>query len=63
MPWESRPQVSEGHHENRSVQRAVDGTLTAILGRGTAAPGRYLTMNELIKENKRREVNLQGLKA
>jgi len=55
--------IVEGHHENPSVQRAVDGTLTGILGREAAARGRYLTMDELVKENKRLEVNLKGLKA
>jgi len=55
--------ITERHHENPSVQRAVDGTLTAILGREAAARGRCLTMDELIKENKRLEVDLKGLKA
>jgi predicted dehydrogenase len=54
--------IVEGHHENLSAQRAVDGTLTAILGREAAARRCYLTMDELIKENKRLDVNLQGLK-
>ena len=55
--------ISQGHHENPSVQRAVDGTLTAILGREAAARGQYMTMEDLIKENKRIEVDLKGLKA
>ncbi len=55
--------ITEGHFENAVVQRAVDGHLTAILGREAAARRRYLTMDELIKENKRLEVNLTGLKA
>jgi myo-inositol 2-dehydrogenase / D-chiro-inositol 1-dehydrogenase len=55
--------ITEGHHENASVRRAVDGTLTAILGRDAAARGGCLTMDELIKENKRLEVSLKGLKA
>ncbi|MGA2035676.1 MAG: Gfo/Idh/MocA family oxidoreductase [Thermoguttaceae bacterium] len=54
--------VVEGHYENLSAQRAVDGTLTAILGRETAARRCFLTMNDLIKENKRLEVNLDGMK-
>jgi len=55
--------VLEGHFENPTVQRAVDGTLTAILGREASARRRYLTMDELIKENKRLEVDLAGMKA
>ena len=55
--------VVEGHFENATVQRAVDGTLTAILGREASARRRYMTMDELIKENKRLEVDLTGLKA
>ena len=54
--------ITEGHFENATVQRAVDGTLTAILGREAAARRRYLTMEELLKENKSLEVNLAGLK-
>jgi predicted dehydrogenase len=55
--------IAEGHFENPTVRRAVDGTLTAILGREASARRRYLTMDELIKENKRLEVDLSGLKA
>jgi len=55
--------IVEGHFENLSAQRAVDGALTAILGREAAARGRFLTMTDLIKENKRLEVNLEGMKS
>lgn len=55
--------ITEGRYENETVQRAVDGHLTAILGREAAARRRYLTMDELIKENKRLDVDLAGLKA
>jgi predicted dehydrogenase len=55
--------VTEGHFENPIAQRAVDGTLTAILGREAAARGTRLTMDALIKENKKLEVDLKGLKA
>ena len=54
--------IVEGHFENATVQRAVDGTLTAILGREAAARRRYLTMEELLQENKKLEVDLKGLK-
>jgi len=55
--------IAEGRFENPTVQRAVDGTLTAILGREASARRCVLTMDELIKENKRLEVDLTGLKA
>ena len=55
--------IVEGHHENLSAQRAVDGTLTAILGREAAARRCFLTMTDLIKENKRLEVRLEGMKS
>ncbi|MCX5647966.1 MAG: Gfo/Idh/MocA family oxidoreductase [Planctomycetota bacterium] len=55
--------ITEGRFENTTAKRAVDGHLTAILGREAAARRRYLTMDELLKENKRLEVDLAGLKA
>jgi predicted dehydrogenase len=53
--------IVEGHFENPTAQRAVDGTLTAILGREAAARKRFLTMDELVKENRRLAVDLKGL--
>ena len=41
----------------------MDGTLTAILGREATARRRYLTMEELLRENKKLEVDLTGLKS
>jgi myo-inositol 2-dehydrogenase / D-chiro-inositol 1-dehydrogenase len=55
--------ITEGHFDNPTVCRAVDGTLTAILGREAAARRRYLTMDELLQERKKLAVNLSGLKA
>jgi myo-inositol 2-dehydrogenase/D-chiro-inositol 1-dehydrogenase len=55
--------VTQGDFSNPTAKRAVDGTLTAILGREAAARRTFLTMDELIKENKKLEVNLKGLKA
>lgn len=54
--------VTEGHFENDTVQRSVDGALTCILGREAAARRVRLTMDELLKENKKLEVDLTGLK-
>ena len=55
--------VVAGHTGNESVPRAVDGILTCILGREAAARRTRLTMDELLAENKRLEVDLTGLKA
>jgi predicted dehydrogenase len=54
--------ITENQFDNQTVQRAVDGTLTAVLGREAALRGKRLTMEELIKENKKLDVNLDGLK-
>ena len=55
--------ITEGHFENSTVQRAVDGHLMCILGREAAARKKYMTMEELVQENKRLDVNLRGLRA
>jgi predicted dehydrogenase len=55
--------ITAGQTQNSTVARAVDGHLTAILGREAAARKTRLTMEELIKENRRLEVDLKGLKA
>ncbi len=54
--------VTGGHFENPTVERSVDGCLTCILGREAAARHGRLTMVELLKENKRLELDLSGLK-
>jgi len=55
--------VTGGHFENETVPRAVDGVLTCVLGREAAARRTRLTMDELLKENKKLEVDLTGLKS
>ncbi len=55
--------VIEGRYGNETIRRSVDGALATILAREAAARRTRLTMHELIKENKRLEVNLKGLKA
>ena len=55
--------VCAGRCENPTVRRAVDGCLTGILGREAALRHGRLTMEELLKENRRLEVDLSGLKA
>ncbi len=48
---------------NDTVRRSVEGALTTILGREAALRRTRLTWDELLKENKRLEVDLRGLKA
>jgi predicted dehydrogenase len=55
--------VLAGNCGNEAAQRSVDCTLTCILGREAARRGTFLTMEDLVKENKRLEVDLKGLKA
>ena len=42
--------VIEGQHDNPTVRRTIDGTLTAILGREAGHRGVRLTMAELLRE-------------
>ena len=55
--------VTDCLFENETAQRSVDSTLTCILGREASRRGTFLTMADLIKENKRLELDLKGLKA
>lgn len=48
---------------NDTVRRSVDGALATILGRQASLRRTRLTWDELLKENKRLEVDLRGLKA
>jgi myo-inositol 2-dehydrogenase / D-chiro-inositol 1-dehydrogenase len=54
--------IIAGNVDNTTALRAVDGTLTAILGREAAVGHRRLTMQELLTENKRIEPDLTGLR-
>ncbi len=55
--------VTKGQFANETVPHAVDGVLTCVLGREVAARHGKLTMAELLKENKKLEADLTGLKA
>jgi predicted dehydrogenase len=55
--------VTEGEFDNATAHRSVDSHLTAILGREAMLRKTWLTMDEVVKESKTREVNLRGLKA
>lgn len=55
--------VTGGIFTNHTVRRSVDGCLACILGREAAARGTELTMEQLLKENRKLEPDLTGLKA
>lgn len=54
--------VVGGRCANTTAQRSMDCTLTSILVRDVARRGAPMTMEELIRENRRLEANLKGLK-
>jgi predicted dehydrogenase len=55
--------ITESNFENDTLQRSVDGALTAILGKEAAHRGMLLTMDQVIKENKQCKPDLTGLKS
>jgi predicted dehydrogenase len=55
--------VIDNSFTNDTVQRSVDGALATILGREAAARQCRLTMDQVLKEEKRLEVDLNGLKS
>jgi myo-inositol 2-dehydrogenase/D-chiro-inositol 1-dehydrogenase len=55
--------VSNGVFTNDTVRRSVDGCLACVLGREAAARGAELTMEQLLKENRKLQTDLTGLKA
>jgi predicted dehydrogenase len=55
-------QVTEGHFNNDTVPRAVDGALTGMLSREAALRRVQLSMDDLIQENRRLQPELKGLK-
>lgn len=48
---------------NPTLERLVDGVLTCLLGMEAAARGTRLTLDQLLRENNRREIDLRGLKS
>jgi len=52
-----------GDFTNSTIRRSVDSCLACILGREAARRNGTLTMAELIQENRKLTVNLEGLKA
>jgi hypothetical protein len=55
--------VTNGRFDNPTVRRSVDGVLAAILGREAAERRIRLTMEQVLKENRRWEVDLRGMKS
>jgi len=56
-------EVVGGRFANPTVRRSVDGALATILGREAALRRTRLTMDQLLKENRRLEADLRGLKS
>ncbi len=55
--------IVEGHHDNPTVAPSVRSNLVTILGRTAAYEGRPVTWDEIIKDTKRIQPDLTGLKA
>ena len=56
-------EVTEGHFQNPTLERSVDGVLTCVLGQEAASRRVRLTMEELVQENRKLDLDLKGLKA
>ena len=54
--------ITNGIYENSTVEPSVNATLTTILGREAAERNTKLTWDEVIRENKKLEVDFTGLK-
>lgn len=54
--------IAGGDFANATVPRAVDGALTCILGRIAGERRERVTMEQILRENTRLEVDLSGLK-
>jgi myo-inositol 2-dehydrogenase / D-chiro-inositol 1-dehydrogenase len=55
--------ILAGDATNPTVRRAVDGALTTILGKEAALRKSRLTWDQSLKENRRLEVDLSGMRA
>jgi predicted dehydrogenase len=55
--------VLEGNAANETVRRSLDGALTTILGREACRRRGKVSLDELLKEKQRLEVDLRGLRA
>lgn len=55
--------VTQGIYDNPTIEPSVNATLATILGREAARRKTRLTLDEVLKENRRLEPDLSGLKA
>jgi predicted dehydrogenase len=55
--------VINGDYDNPTVEPSIDATLATILGREAARKRTKLTLDEVLRENRRLEPDLTGLKA
>jgi len=55
--------IRQKNYENDTLQRGVDSNLAVILGRETGMRNGMLTMDELIKEDKRYQFDTTGLRS
>jgi len=55
--------ITNGIYENPTVEPSVNATLACILGREAVGRKTELTWDELIRDNRKIEVDLTGLKA
>ncbi len=55
--------ITEGNYANETVAPSVRSNLTCILGREAAYKGAPVTWDEMLKENRKVDPKLQGLKA
>jgi predicted dehydrogenase len=55
--------IVNGIYDNPTVEPSVDATLTTILGREAARRNTKMTWDQMIRENRKLEVDLTGLKA
>lgn len=56
-------EIVAGDHTNATLERSIDGVLACLLGMEAAAQRKRLTLDELLRANVRREVDLRGLKS
>jgi hypothetical protein len=54
--------ILAARYSNSTVRRSVDGALATILGREAALRKTRVTMDELLKESRRIDIDLRGLK-
>ena len=55
--------ITGGVYDNPTLDPSINATLTAILGREAARRRTKLTLDEVLRENRRLEPDLTGLKA